>query len=106
WATAAVLLAGVVAFLLSLGMTRLVMALTVRVSYRTISLGTLGVLLLVVFGMTGVGGLAICGVATGIGLIPVLWGSRRMNCMGVLLLPIALNMIGAGDTIAALLGLL
>lgn len=106
WATAAVLLAGVAAFLLSLGMTRLVMALTARVSYRAISLGTLGVLLLVVFGMTGVGGLAICGVATGIGLIPVLWGSRRMNCMGVLLLPIALNMIGAGDTIAALLGLL
>ena len=41
-----------------------------------------------------------------IGLIPVLWGSRRMNAMGVLLLPIALNMAGAGDTVARWLGLL
>jgi putative membrane protein len=106
WATAAVLLAGVVAFWLSLGMTRVVIALTERVSYRLISWMTLGVLFVVVVGMTGVGGLAICAVATGIGLIPVLWGSRRMNAMGVLLLPIALNMVGAGHVVAGWLGLL
>jgi len=69
-------------------------------------MGTLIVLLAVVLGMTGAGGLLICAVATGIGLIPVLWGSRRMNCMGVLLLPVALNMVGAGDTVAGWLGLL
>lgn len=106
WATAAVLLAGVVAFFLSLGLTRVVIGLTARVSYQTLSWATLAILLLVVFGMTGPGGLAICAVATGIGLIPVLWGSRRMNCMGVLLLPIALNMVGAGDVVARFLGLL
>ncbi|HNT76147.1 MAG TPA: tripartite tricarboxylate transporter permease [Anaerolineae bacterium] len=106
WATAAVLLAGVVTFLLSLGLTRVVIALTQRVSYRLISLVTLGILLLVVLGMTGPGGLAVCAVATGIGLIPVLWGSRRMNAMGVLLLPIALNMAGVGDSVARVLGLL
>jgi putative membrane protein len=106
WATAAVLAAGVLAFFLSLGLTRLVIALTARVSYRIISFATLGILLVVVVTMTGWGGLAICAVATGIGLIPVLWGSRRMNAMGVLLLPIALNMAGAGDAVARLLGLL
>jgi putative membrane protein len=106
WATAAVLAAGVLAFFLSLGLTRLVIALTARVSYRSISFATLIILLVVVFAMTGWGGLAVCAVATGIGLIPVLWGSRRMNAMGVLLLPIALNMAGAGDTVARLLGLL
>ncbi len=106
WATAAVLLAGVLAFFLSLGMTRLLIALTRRVSYRWLSGGTLVILLLVVCGMTGTGGLAICAVATGIGSLPVLWGSRRMNCMGVLLLPIALNMAGAGDTVAGFLRLL
>ncbi len=106
WATAAVLLAGVLAFFLSLGMTRLLLALTRRVSYRWLSGGTLVILLLVVFGMTGTGGLAICAVATGIGSLPVLWGSRRMNCMGVLLLPIALNMAGAGGVVAGWLGLL
>ena len=56
--------------------------------------------------MTGLPGLGICVVATGIGLIPVLWGSRRMNTMGVLLLPIALNMTGAGTWIVGLVGLL
>jgi putative membrane protein len=106
WATAAVLAAGIVAFFLSLLLTRLVIAITARVSYRWVSLATLGVLLLVVVGMTGLGGLAVCAVATGIGLIPVLWGSRRMNAMGVLLLPIALNMAGAGDAVARVLGLL
>ena len=56
--------------------------------------------------VTGPAGLLIAAVATGIGLIPVLWGSRRMNCMGVLLLPIALNMIGAGSVVAGWLGLI
>jgi len=106
WATAAVLAAGVLAFFLSLGLTRLVIALTARVSYRLISFVTLAILLVVVFAMTGWGGLAVCAVATGIGFIPVLWGSRRMNAMGVLLLPIALNMAGAGDVVAGWLGLL
>ncbi len=106
WATGAVVLAGVVAFFMSLGFTRLVIALTARVNYRIISIATLGVLLLVVGGMTGLSGLAVCAVATGIGLIPVLWGSRRMNAMGVLLLPIALNMAGVADAVAQFLGLL
>ncbi|MDX9952744.1 MAG: tripartite tricarboxylate transporter permease [Anaerolineae bacterium] len=106
WATAAVLLAGTLAFFLLLALSRVMMALVSRVSYRVLSWGTLGILLLVVWGITGWGGLVICTVATGIGLIPVLWGSRRMNCMGVLLLPIALNMVGWGDTVARFLGLL
>ena len=105
-ATAAVVLTGVLSFFLLLLMTRVTIKLIGKVHYRWISLGTLAVLLAIVVGMTGWGGLLICGVATGIGLIPVLWGSRRMNCMGVLLLPIALNMVGAGDTIARWLGLI
>lgn len=36
---------------------------------------------------TGVFGLLVQGVASAIGLIPVLFGGRRMNCLGVLLLP-------------------
>ena len=45
-------------------------------------------------------------VAAGIGLIPVLFGSRRLNCLGVLLLPIACNMSGVGEPVAAFLRLL
>jgi putative membrane protein len=105
-ATAAVLLAGGLSFFLLLGLTRGVIALLDRLHYRAVSLATLAVLLLIVASLTGLGGLLICAVATGIGLIPVLWGSRRMNCMGVILLPITLNMLGVGSTVAGWLGLL
>ena len=47
----------------------------------------------------------IAAVATGIGLLPVLFGSRRLNCLGILLLPIACNMSGFGSKITAFLGL-
>jgi putative membrane protein len=100
------LLAGVLAFLLSLGLARVIIALLAHISYRTVSWATLVILLGVVGGMTGLVGLGICAVAGGIGLLPALWGARRMNAMGVLLLPIALNMAGAGDSVARILGLL
>ena len=51
-------------------------------------------------------GLAVMGVGAAIGLIPILAGGRRMNCLGVILLPITLNVIGLGPTIAKFLGLL
>ncbi|MGC9467803.1 MAG: tripartite tricarboxylate transporter permease [Anaerolineae bacterium] len=105
-ATAAALLTGVLAFWLSLGFARSMAILVSRISYRWISWGTLAVLLLLVLGLTGPVGLGICAVASGIGLLPTLWGSRRMNAMGVLLLPIALNMSGVGDRVAGLLALL
>lgn len=105
-AVAAVVVAGTLSFFLLLLMTRLAIKVVGRIHYRWISLGTLAVLLAIIGGMTGWGGLLICAVATGIGLIPVLWGSRRMNCMGVLLLPIALNMVGMGRVVVGWIGLL
>jgi putative membrane protein len=105
-AAAAIVLAGGVSFFLLLGLSRGIIALLDRLHYRTVSLATLAMLLAIVIGMTGPGGLLICVVATGIGLIPMLWGCRRMNCMGVLLLPITLNMLGAGSSVVEWLGLL
>jgi putative membrane protein len=104
-AVAAVVLSGALSFFLLLVMARLASRLIGKVSYRSINLATLVLLLVVVVGTTGWGGLLICAVATGIGLIPVLWGSRRVNGMGVLLLPMALNMSGAGGVVAGWLGL-
>jgi putative membrane protein len=105
-AAAAVVLTGVLSFFLLLVMARVAIKLVSAVDYRWISAGTLVVVVGIVGGVTGWAGLLICLVATGIGLIPVLWGSRRMHCMGVLLLPIALNMAGVGDVIAGWLGLI
>ncbi|MFW6135664.1 MAG: tripartite tricarboxylate transporter permease [Chloroflexota bacterium] len=104
-AVAAVVLSGTLSFFLLLLMARVATRLVGSVRYRSISLVTLALLIVVVVGMTGWGGLLICAVATGIGLIPVLWGSRRVNGMGVLLLPIALNMSGVGGVVAGWLRL-
>jgi len=50
-------------------------------------------------------GVLVTLAATPIGLIPWLFGSRRMNCIGLLLVPILLDMAGAGPRIASWLGL-
>ncbi len=104
-AVAATLLSGALAFLLLLGLSRAAIWLVSHVDYRWISAATLLLLVAVVLALTGWGGLLIAAVATGIGLLPVMWGSRRMNCMGVLLLPLTLNMAGLGTTVAGWLGL-
>jgi putative membrane protein len=105
-AVAAVLLTGTLSFFTLLGLARLTIHLIRRVPYQAVSGVTLLLLLGLVAGLTGGNGLLVCAVATGIGLLPVLWGSRRMNAMGVLLLPIALNMSGVGAVVAGWLGLL
>ena len=56
--------------------------------------------------MGGFPGIAVMLVSTGIGMIPVFFHSRRMNCMGVLLIPVMLNMSGHGPIIAHWMGLL
>ena len=96
---------GATAFLLLLLLSRAAVALVSRFDYRWISMATLLTLVGVVLLMTGWGGLLIAVVATGIGLLPVMWGARRMNCMGVLLLHLTLNLAGLGTTVANWLGL-
>ena len=105
-AVLAVLLSGVAAFFLLLGWARVLARMVTRVPYPVVNGVTLGVLVAVVLGLIGPVGLVIMAVATAIGFIPVLWGSRRMNAMGILLLPIALEMVGVGDDVARWLGLL
>ncbi len=94
------------AFLLLGPLARLTIRLLERVSYRKVSLVTLMFILVLVLGMTGWAGIFLLAVATGIGLLPVMLGSRRMNCLSVILLPMACNMSGVGDDIAGWLRLL
>jgi len=105
-ALGSIALSGAVSFLLMSPLTKLTLKLIKVVDYRHISIFSLGIIVTLVFVITGWAGLFITTVATGIGLIPVLFGSRRLNCLGVLLLPIACNMSGVGEPIAAFLGLL
>ena len=51
------------------------------------------------------GGMLVMLAGTGIGLVPIMFHSRRMNCMGVLLAPAILRMAGLGPVVARWLGL-
>lgn len=105
-ALACVALSAAVSFLLLGPLTRATITVIQRVSYQRISFIALLFVVALVHYVTGFAGLYILVVATGIGLLPVLYGSRRMNCLSVILLPMACNMSGVGSTIAGWLGLL
>lgn len=102
---AAMVLCCAFASVLLLWLSRLAIVAISRISYVWISWGTLALLTALTGGLTGWGGLLIMLAATGIGLIPVMFHSRRMNCIGVLLVPALLNMAGLGPATARWLGL-
>ncbi len=104
-AVAALAVSGAVSFLLLIPYARFSVRFLARLDYRTVNLGTLIVIVALLLLTTGLSGLLIAIPATAIGLIPSFYGTRRMNCLGVLLLPITLNMAGVGPDIARLLGL-
>lgn len=104
-AVAALAVSGAVSFLLLIPYARFSVRFLARLDYRTVNLGTLIVIVALLLLTTGLSGLLIAIPATAIGMIPSFFGTRRMNCLGVLLLPITLNMAGVGPEIARLLGL-
>jgi len=101
----ATLLCGALGFGLLLWLSQVAIRVVGRIDYRWISAGTLVLLVTIVLSLTGWGGLFVALVATGIGMLPVLWGSRRTNCLGVVLLPLTLQMAGLGPTVASWMGL-
>jgi len=105
-AVAAVALCGALAFAALVALARAAARLTNRFDVRWLAGGALAVAVAMVIGFTGGGGFVIMLVATTIGLIPVVVGGRRMNCLGVLLAPITLNVVGVGPAVAQWLGLL
>ena len=98
-------IAAAISYLMMEPLAKLTLRLIERFNYRHVSSVALVIIVAMVMGVTGWIGLYIALVGTGIGLLPVLFGSRRLNCLGILLLPIACNMSGFGETITHWLGL-
>ncbi len=73
-----------------------------RLPQRPINGLTLIILLTIVFITTGWAGLLIMAVCTCIGSLPLLWKTRRMHCLGVILIPVLINMLGWDDVILRL----
>ncbi len=101
----AIAISAALSYLLISPLARYTLKLIDRFNYRHVSSVALLIIIAMVLMVTGWRGLFIAIVGTGIGLLPVLFGSRRLNCLGILLLPIACNMSGFGETITAWLGL-
>ncbi|MGD9780757.1 MAG: tripartite tricarboxylate transporter permease [Kiritimatiellia bacterium] len=94
-----------ISYLMMEPLAKLTLKFIDRFDYRHVSTVALAIIVVMVVAVTGWVGLFIALVGTGIGLLPVLFGSRRLNCLGILLLPIACNMSGFGETITHWLGL-
>ena len=105
-AVATVALCGAVALVLLMGLVRVAGHAASRINSKWMAVVSLAMATAVTYGFTGTSGLSVMGVGTAIGLIPVIAGGRRMNCLGVILLPITLNVIGLGPEVARFLGLL
>ena len=103
---AVVLVAGGISFLLLCELSKWVLSWIHEVDYRDLYWAALVAITALVAALTGFPGLFTMLVGTAIGCVPVFFHSRRSNCMGVLLIPICLNMAGYGDDVASLLGLL
>ncbi len=94
------------AFLMLGAFTRLCIKIVEKIEYYWVSVIALLIVIPGVFSFTSWGGMAIMTVATGIGLLPVMFQARRMNLMGVLLLPVCINMAGYGNVVMRFLGLI
>jgi putative membrane protein len=102
---AGIAIASAVAIILILLLSRGILKLIQKVRYQTISVFALICVTLIVFLMLSWQGLIIYAVSTAIGLLPVVFHSRRMNCLAVILVPIWLSMSGISGDIASAIGL-
>ncbi|MDD5067522.1 MAG: tripartite tricarboxylate transporter permease [bacterium] len=112
---AAVIFSSGLSMLLLMGFTHLVikhfkkLTNSIRLIYIAITIFLVVLVFLMGGGLVdvkaGFMALLVAAVTTCIGSIPVFFGCRRSHCMAVLLVPIALNMAGYGDTIARILKL-
>jgi putative membrane protein len=87
---ASVAIAAAAGFLLVLVVGDRYLAVVGAVDNVVVSVGVLAFLCVLVLALTGPVGLAVFGVSTIVGLVPAQFGARRMTCMGVLLVPLAL----------------
>jgi putative membrane protein len=104
-AVAAIGLCGALAFVFLIVVSHAMAKMVTRISARGVSVCVAAIVTGMTSAFTGWPGVGIMVVGALIGLIPVLVGGRRMNCLGVLLVPITLNVIGASQPVAGWLGL-
>jgi len=86
-----VAIAAVCGFLLVLVVGDRYLALAGSVDNVVLSVSVLAFLCVLVTAFAGLVGLGVFVVSTAVGLVPAQFGARRMNCMGVLLVPLIVS---------------
>lgn len=104
-AAAGIALGGVIAFFLLFVVSYFIAKYIHKIRYDYFSMVIIVILFIIVYFTTGVIGILIMFVSTGIGLIPLLFGSRRLHCLAVILFPLMLNMAGLSAGFARLIGM-
>ena len=99
-------ISGGLAFLLLAPLARLLLRIMQHIPVQIFSATTLLLVGIMIYFVTSWSGIFILLVASGIGFLPLLYGARRINALGLLLLPMACNMSGFGSSVAQFLGLL
>jgi putative membrane protein len=96
---AVIMISGAISFLMMFPLTRWTIKLITRVDYHHILFGALGIIFIIVWGLTGWMGIFLMAVGTGIGLIPAFYHSRLSNSMALLLIWLAISMGGHGPAV-------
>lgn len=100
-----VLFSGAVAFLAALPLAGRLFAVLHRFGSAKTGMFSLVVIVLYVSLFAGLGGLLVTLLFTALGLFPVFSGCRRLNALGVIMLPVALQLSGLKPVVLQWLGL-
>jgi len=103
---AAIAICACVSFILLIFISKYIASIIHKVSYKKISIAVLFLIIILVLAMGGPMALLTMSVGVALGTIPVVFHSRRSNCLAIILMPIFLNMAGLGPTVAGWLGLM
>ncbi len=100
-----VILSATVAFFLTLYFGKLFSGIHKKIEYNKISKGIIVFLVIMMFIFSGPMGLVVGLIATCIGVIPPLYGIKRVHMMGCLIFPIIIFLMGWQPYIIGLFGL-
>lgn len=101
---ATIAISAVFAFILLIFLSRVIAKMISGFSFMKVSIAVLIGITLLVFGFSGWEGLVILMIATGLGLVPPMFRTRRLNLILGFFFPIFLNMAGLGAGISQFLG--
>ncbi len=100
----AIAVSAVAAFVLMYLISRFIARIISGFSYTKVSLGVLVCIIALVYGFAGIEGLILMTICTGLGLIPPLFRTRRLNMIIGFFFPIFLNMCGLRADVLKVLG--